>query len=124
MPALFAVTLLSATSVFSQNKDMMVQAPAKIITPVNTPDSGYAHELAKMKALENVDIAVGGKSITIGQFFPADDEGLQNLTGRVKDISILKISLVQMNLFLTELMPGGPLVTHCFGCGDVVKGQA
>lgn len=29
-----------------------------------------------------------------------------------------------MDLFLPEIMPGGPLVTLCFGCGGVGKGQS
>jgi len=118
------VTLFSATSVFSQPKNRVVQWPEMILTPVNTPGSGYSQDLAKMEALEIIDIAVGGKSITIGQSFAADDEWLKNLTVRVKNVSDLNISSVQMDLFLPEIMPGGPLVTLCFGCGGVGKGQS
>ena len=118
------VTLFSATSVFSQPKNRVVQWPEMNFTPVNTRASGYSQDLAKMEALEIIDIAVGGKSITIGQSFAADDEWLKNLTVRVKNVSDLNISSVQMDLFLPEIMPGGPLVTLGFGCGGVGKGQS
>jgi hypothetical protein len=79
--------------------------------------------LAQIEALQINDITVGGKSITIGQSFAADDEWLKSLTVRVKNVSSLSNSKVQLNLFLPEIMPGGPLVTLCYGCGDVGKGQ-
>src|SRR6476660_3600524 len=117
----FVLTLLSANAAFSQNKNRMVQWPEIIVTPVNTPGSGYSQDLAEIDALEIMDIAVDGKSITIGQSFAVDDEWLKNLTVRVKNVSNLTISSVQMDLFLPEIMPGGPLVTLCFGCGGVGK---
>jgi hypothetical protein len=120
----FVVTLLSANAVFSQDKNRTVHWPEIMFTPVNTPGSGYSQELAEIDALEIMDIAVGGKSITIGQSFAADDEWLKNLTVRVKNVSGLNISSIQMDLFLPEIMPGGPLVTLCFGCGGVAKGQS
>ena len=119
----FVVTLLSANAVFSQNKNRVVQWPEIITRVLNTPGSGFSQELAEIDALEIMDIAVGGKSITIGQSFAADDEWLKTLTVRVKNVSSLNISSVQMDLFLPEIMPGGPLVTLCFGCGGVGKGQ-
>lgn len=121
---LLAVALLPATSVFSQSKNRKVQWPETSISYVNAQGPGHSPELAQIEALEINDIAVGGKSITMGEFFAADDEWLKNLTVRVKNISSLSISAVQMNLFLPEIMPGGPLVTLCYGCGDVGKGQS
>ena len=102
----------------------MVQWPEIIINQVNTAGSGYSQELAKIEALEITDIAVGRNSITVGEFFTADDEWLKNLTVRVKNISSLNISSIQMNLFLPQIMPGGPLVTLCYGCGNVGNGQS
>jgi hypothetical protein len=117
------ITLLSAPSGLSQNQNRIVQWPEIITRVLNTSGSGYSQELAEIDALEIMDIAVSGKSITIGQSFAADDEWLKNLTVRVKNVSSLTISSVQMDLFLPEIMPGGPLVTLCFGCGGVAKGQ-
>ncbi len=119
----FVVTLLSANTVFSQNKNRVVQWPEIITQVFNTPGSGFSQELAEIDALEIMDIAVGGKSMTIGQPFASDDEWLKNLTVRVKNVSSLTISSVQMDLFLPEIMPGGPLVTLCFGCGGMANGQ-
>ena len=74
--------------------------------------------LAQIETFEIVEVTVGGKSITIGEVFSADDLWLKTLTFRVKNISNLSFSLAQLNLFLPEIMPGGPLVTLCYGCGD------
>jgi hypothetical protein len=124
MLRLITFVLLSTASVFSQSKNRVVQWPEIIINPVNTTGSGYSPELAKFEALEITEIAVRGNSITVGEFFAADDEWLKNLTVRVKNISSLNISSIQMNLFLPEIMPGGPLVTLCYGCGSVGNGQS
>ena len=75
---LLTLVLLSTPSVFSQSINRMVQWPETIITAVNSTGSGYSPELEKIDALEIIDIAVGGKSITIGQFFAGDDEWLKN----------------------------------------------
>jgi len=119
----FVVAFLSANEACSQSKNRVVQWPEIIVTSVKAPGSGYSQELAEIDPLEIMDIAVDGKSITIGQSFAADDEWLKNLTVRVKNVSSLTVSSVQMDLFLPEIMPGGPLVTLCFGCGGVAKGQ-
>jgi hypothetical protein len=121
--ALLAVVLLPVTSVFSQGKNRIVQWSEIPISNSNTKGQGTTEVLAQIDALQINDIAVGGKSITIGQFFAADDEWLKSLTIRVKNVSSQSISTVQMNLLLPEIMPGGPLVTLCYGCGDVGKGQ-
>ncbi len=121
---LLGVGLLTVTSVFSQSKNRIVQWSDPPISDRNTRSSGDTQILAQIEALEINDITVGGKSITIGQFFAADDEWLKSLTVRVKNVSSQSISRAQLNLFLPEIMPGGPLVTLCYGCGDVGKGQS
>lgn len=121
---LLGVGLLSVPSVFSQSKNRIVKWSELPINDRNTKSSGDAQILAQIDALEINDITVGGKSITIGQSFAADDEWLKSLTVRVKNVSSLSISGAQMNLFLPEIMPGGPLVTLCYGCGDVGNGQS
>jgi len=119
-----AVVLLSVTTVFSQNKNRVVRWPE---VPLNfgTMIRGDQHELlSQIDALEISDVTSGGKAITLGESFAADDEWLKSLSVRVKNVSSQTISSVQMNLFLPEIMPGGPMVTLCFGCGDVGKGQS
>lgn len=115
--ALFAVVFLSGTAVSSQSRDRILHW-SEPVTIINSPGSGYAQVLAQIEAFEIVDISVGGKSITIGEAFSADDLWLKMLTFRVKNVSSLSFSIAQLNLFLPEIMPGGPLVTLCYGCGD------
>jgi hypothetical protein len=119
-----AVSLLTVTSVFLQTKNRIVQWSESPVSNRNTSTaSGDVQILAQIEALEINDITVGGKSITIGQFFPIDDEWLKSLTVRVKNVSSQSISAAQMNLYLPETMPGGPVVTLCYGCDEVERGQ-
>jgi len=121
---LLGVGVLSVPSVFSQNKNRIVNWSEPPISNRNTKSSGDIQILAQIEALEINDITAAGKSITIGQFFAADDEWLKSLTVRVKNVSSLTISSAQMNLYLPEIMPGGPVVVLCYGCGDVASGQS
>ncbi len=115
--AVVVVVLLSITSVFSQSKNRIIRW-SEPVSINNTPGSGYSEVLAQIDAFEIVDITVGGKSITIGEAFSADDLWLKTLTFRVKNVSNLSFSVAQLYLFLPEIMPGGPLVTLCYGCGN------
>lgn len=115
--ALFAVVLVSPTTVFSQSTDRILHW-SEPVSIIHTPGSGSSAVLAQIEALEIVDITVGSKSITIGEVFSADDLWLKSLTFRMKNVSNLNFSVAQLNLFLPEIMPGGPLVTLCYGCGD------
>ena len=96
----FAVLLLSLTTVFSQNKERILHwsEPVNII---NSPGSGYSAVLPQIEALEIVDITAGGKSLTIGEVFSADDLWLKSLTFRVKNVSDLSFSVAQLSLFLS-----------------------
>lgn len=113
---LIVIALLSLTPVFSQSKDRIINWSAPVII-VNSSQSGYSAVLVEIDALEIVDITVGGKSVTIGEVFSADDLWLENLAFKVKNVSNLSFTIAQLNLFLPEIMPGGPLVTLCYGCG-------
>lgn len=120
---LFAVLLSSVTSVYSQGKQRLVHWPEIPMTDRHVTSSNYYSVLAEIDVLEISDVTVSGKSITLGEGFAADDEWLKNLTVRVKNVSNINITSVQLNFFLPEIMPGGPLVTLCYGCGDVGKGE-
>ena len=111
-----AVIFLSLTPVFSQSRDRVLHW-SEPVTIINSPGSGYSAVLVQIDALEIVDITVGDKSITIGETFSADDQWLENLTFRVKNVSNASFSILQLNMFLPEMMPGGPMVTLCYGCG-------
>ena len=65
-------------------------------------------------------VAIDGNPIKLGQSFAANDSWLEKLTFRIKNVSSVKLSKVQMNLFLPEIMPGGPMVTFCYGCGPTL----
>ena len=112
-----AILIFSLTTVFSQNKERILHwsEPVNIIS---SPGSGYLAVLPQIEALEIVDITAGGKSLTIGEVFSADDLWLKSLTFRVKNVSDLSFSVAQLNLFLPEIMPGGPIVILCYGCGE------
>ena len=116
-PGVLVIALLSTSSVFSQSTQRIVQWPEWPIDHSKTVSLGDSKGLAQIDSLEIVDITVGGKSITLGQSFVADDEWLKSLTVRLKNVSNNSIAKVQLNLFLTEIMPGGPLVTLFYG-GD------
>jgi hypothetical protein len=121
---LLAVVLLSVTSAFSQSKNRIVEWSEPPISNRNTRASGDTQVLPQIEGLEINDITVGGKSITIGQSFATDDDWLKSLTVRIRNISSLSISVLQMTLMLPETMPGGPVVTLCYGCGPAGTGQS
>ena len=109
--------LLATTSVFSQSKNRVLNWAEIPISATNTIGTPGTQVLTQIEALEIKDISVGGKSITIGQPFAADDDWLTSLTLRVKNISDQTFSSIQIDLILPEIMPGGPLVSLC--CGGV-----
>lgn len=120
--SVLVITFFSATPAFSQDKQRIISWSDPI--PAGTIKSSKYIVVPQIEVLEIVDVAVGGKSITVGESFTADDEWVKNLTVRVRNISQRSIPVVQFNLFLTDIMPGGPMVTLCNGCGDVAQGQS
>lgn len=120
--SVFVVTFLTATPAFSQDKKRSIHWQEAPIAAGAIRSSTYK-VIPQIDVLEIVDFAIGGKSITIGESFTADEEWLQNLTVRIKNVSQGSISTVQLNFFLPQLMPGGPMVTLCYGCGDVGFGK-
>jgi hypothetical protein len=114
-----AFVFLAATSVLSQSRDRTFQWAEIPISNRNTVGAAGTQVLAQIEVLEIKDISVAGKSITMGQAFAADDNWLTSLTIRVKNISDQSFSSIQLNMILPEIMPGGPLVPLCYGCGGV-----
>ena len=106
----------------SESKQRMVHWPENAINHANIK-SAHSEMLEQIEMVEITDVTAGGKSVTLGQSFEADDEWLKTLSVRIKNVSQVTISIVQMNFFLPQLMPGGPLVVLCYGCGDVGKGE-
>lgn len=120
MMGLLAVVLLPVPSVFSQDKNRIVEWTEPPLSDRNTISLTGKQVVSQIDVLEISDVTAGEKSIKLGQFFTADDAWLEKLTFRIKNISTDKISIVQINLLLPEIMPGGPLVTFCYGCGQPV----
>jgi hypothetical protein len=113
---------LAAAPALSQDKQRMVQWEEPLDTS-QAKSSTYTI-VPQIEVLEIVGSAVSGKAIELGESFTADDEWLKNLTFRVKNVSSASIKTVQLNLFLPQIMPGGPMVTLCYGCGNVGVGQS
>lgn len=57
----------------------------------------------QLDAIEIQSINVGGKSIAIGEPFSADEDWLQDLTFRVKNVSDKELMGIQITLILPEL---------------------
>ena len=108
---------LAASPAFSQNTQRMVHWP-EIPFHANAAKGVTATIVPQIEILEIVDVTIAGKSVTLGETFPADDEWLKNLTVRIKNISNTRIAKVQLSLFLPQIMPGGPMVTLFYGRGD------
>ncbi len=118
-----AVVLLATTSAFSQDKHRTLQWAEIPISNRNTVSAVGSQVLAQIESLEIKDISVAGKSITMGQPFAADDNWVTSLTMRVKNISNPNFVSIQINMFLPEIMPGGPLVSFFYKSGDAGTGR-
>ena len=124
LTVLAVVLLATTTSAFSQTKNRTLQWPEIPLSNRNMIGAPGTEVLAQVEVLEVKDISVAGKSITIGQPFAADDNWVTNLTLRLKNVSNQIFSIIQIDLILPEIMPGGPLVSLCYGCGGVGMGQS
>jgi hypothetical protein len=120
-----AFVLLATTSVFSQSKERTLRWAEIPISNRNTVTAVAGSQvLAQIESLEIKDISVAGKSITMGQPFAADDNWVTSLTLRVKNISQQNFKSIQINMFLPEIMPGGPLVSFFYKSGDESTGRS
>jgi hypothetical protein len=61
--------------------------------------------LAVPEPLEIVEVVVGGRAVSIGQPFEADEDWLKSLTIKARNISQLPVTYVEFRL---EIMPSGP----------------
>ena len=124
VPVILVCVFVASASVFSQTKNRTLQWAEIPLNNRNMVGAPGTEVLAQVEVLEVKDISVAGKSITIGEPFSADDNWLTNLTLRVKNISDQTFSSIQIDLIFPEVMPGGPLVSLCYGCGGVGMGQS
>jgi hypothetical protein len=117
---LLTLVLLSATSASSQDKNLTIEWHQPPISDRNTKSATGTQVVSQIDVLEITGVAIDGNPIKLGQSFAANDSWLEKLTFRLKNVSSVKLSKVQMNLFLPEIMPGGPMVTFCYGCGPTL----
>jgi hypothetical protein len=117
---LLTLVLLSATSASSQDKNLTIEWHQPPISGRNTKSATGTQVVSQIDVLEITGVAIDGNPIKLGQSFAANDSWLEKLTFRIKNVSSVKLSKVQMNLFLPEIMPGGPMVTFCYGCGPTL----
>lgn len=66
--------------------------------------------------VEIEDIYVNGKPVTIGQFFPAENDWIKTISARVKNLSDQPIAAVQITFAFPEADPGSPEMIICYGC--------
>jgi hypothetical protein len=117
---LLTLVLLSATSTSSQEKNLTIEWHQPPISDQNTKSATGTQVVSQIDVLEITGVAIDGKPIKLGQSFAANDSWLEKLTFRIKNVLSVNLSKVQMNLFLPEIMPGGPMVTVCYGCGPTL----
>ena len=120
--SVLVITFLATSSVFAQDKQRIIEWAEP--WPDGLLKSAEKTVVSQIEVLEIIDVAVAGKSVEFGKSFNADDEWLKNLTVRIKNVSDRSISIVQLNLFLPQIMPGGPMMSLCYGCGGVGDGQS
>jgi hypothetical protein len=117
----FCVIIFGASFAFPQT-------PGKLIEWRSRPMGRWTDGTQVFQVLDRVEIEnlTVGKPITIGQAFTADDDWLQNLVIRVRNISGQQIAAIQVTLILPQLGPGSPDVVYCYGCelAEKAKGIA
>lgn len=112
-----AIILFTAMLGFPQSQTKMVEW-SKSPMSSKTSTAGDLRPLDQIDGLEIEDVAVEGKSITIGQGFAANDDWIQTITFRVKNVSGRQFKAVQITLILPEMSTGGPNIVFCYGCGE------
>jgi hypothetical protein len=71
--------------------------------------------------IENIqidDVVVAGASITLGQSFVANEDWLQTLIIRVRNVSSQRLASIQVTLILPEMDLASPDVVYCYGCAQ------
>jgi hypothetical protein len=118
---LATLIVCATTLVFSQTQNKTVEWSSQHIGSNNERAAQGLQILQRIEGIEIEGIAVGDKSITIGQPFSADDDWLKSLEVRVKNISGRQVTLIQITLTLPELERTSPYVVFCYGCALAEK---
>ncbi|MEK6283662.1 MAG: hypothetical protein AABN95_25185 [Acidobacteriota bacterium] len=118
---LLASVVFPVTPAFSQNHDNVIEWSK---SPIGSNNERVAASLQLVRQIDGVeieDIAVEGKSITVGKPFAAADDWLKTITFRVRNISGRRLVSVQITVVLPEMNNRSPDVVFCYGCALAEK---
>lgn len=86
----------------------------------STPGSG-THTTDRTDEVEIEGVVVEGRTINIGEPFPASDDWIKNIGFRVKNVSGKQLTRIQIQLVLPEMTDGSPQIPFCHGCDPIEK---
>lgn len=109
------IVLLLTTPGFPQGQPKMIEW-SKSPKDSKTRTAADMRPLDQINDVEIKDVLIEGKSITMGQSFVAEDDWIQSITFRVKNISEQQLKAVQITLVLPEMSSGSPDIVFCYGC--------
>jgi len=115
------LVLFSVISVFSQTQAKLVEwAQDPIGTRVGTPKPQLLLK-DQIDGVEIEDLAVAGRSISVGQPFAAPDEWIRSLTARVRNVSSERLVAIQITFGFPDAGDGSPEFVICYGCAKVER---
>ena len=112
------VTVASASS---QTSDKVIEWSK---SPLGRSEDGVKGNVRSFRQIEGVqieEIAVNGKSVTVGEPFPASADWLPGMTFRVRNISGQRFNSIQITVVFPEMSNASPDVPFCFGCDAIEK---
>lgn len=117
---LLLLCVIVCASSFGQTQTKVIEWQEK---PVGSNNERWAEGTEAFRVMESVEIEsfTVGKAVTIGEAFTADEDWLQSLVIRVRNISGQRVAAIQVTLVLPQLGPGSPDVVFCYGCAPDQK---
>lgn len=116
----FCLILCLWSFAFPQTQTKLIEWQPK---PMGSNNERWTDGTQLFRVLDRVeiqDLSVG-KPVTIGEPFAADDDWLQHLVIRVRNISKQQVAAIQVTLVLPQMGPGSPDVVYCYGCAPDEK---
>jgi hypothetical protein len=105
---LLLVSTFSVFPVFSQTQVRMI-AWQKDNAYTHKSRSGTDNNIkARIDEIELIGVVVEGRSVNIGEAFPASDDWLKNIGFHVKNISGKQLKNIQITLVLPDITSGSP----------------
>jgi hypothetical protein len=118
---LLASFVFTVTPVLSQAQNKVIEWSRSPIGSNNETAEANLQLSRQINGVEIEDIAVDGKSITVGVPFAAGDDWLKTLTVRLKNISGQRLVSAQITVVLPEMGSGSPDIVFCYGCAAPEK---